>query len=150
MAEKHAAKKIATFAQEMYISLGVRMLFFVSFRKENGKLACAELDYNDSLGHGKSYLATNPAFNSAGINTADWMEHNRTYYDPDTKAALVNTFRPRKPLLDLETNEFGEPILPKPDQIPTGMKRRKYLQDLLRAFLAGHYGTYDQLRRNFG
>lgn len=140
LAEKHAYKKIAGFAQDMYISMGVRLLLFVSFRKENGKIACTEFDFNDTLGRGKSYLTANPNFDTAGVNRKDWTEHNRTYYQENKQLPGVTAYRPRKGLMELSKNNYGEPILPDPEILPQGMKRRPYLQSLLRAFLARHYG----------
>lgn len=124
----------------MWISLGVRLFVHVAFKKTNGKIACAELDFNDTLGQGKSYLTANPNFGKAGLNKNDWMEHNRTYYEPDPDCPRVDNFRPRKELISLQINRYGEPLLPNPEIIPSGMKRRLYFQDLLRAFLAKHYG----------
>ncbi|KAF8954264.1 hypothetical protein BDZ97DRAFT_1634062, partial [Flammula alnicola] len=80
LAEKHTAKKLADFAQEMWLAMGARMLFFVSFKRPNGKIACTQLDFNDTLGNGKSYLTANASFQSAGITSRDWLQHNTTYY----------------------------------------------------------------------
>ncbi|KAF8966828.1 hypothetical protein BDZ97DRAFT_1589385, partial [Flammula alnicola] len=80
LAEKHTAKKLAVFVQQMWLDMGVRMLFFVSFRWPNGKITCTELNFNDTLGNGKVYLTVNASFQSARITSCDWLQHNTTYY----------------------------------------------------------------------
>lgn len=140
LAEKHTAKKLADFAQEMWLAMGARMLFFVSFKRPNGKIACTQLDFNDTLGNGKSYLTANASFQSAGITSRDWLQHNTTYYEPDQDVPTFSTYRPRRGLMELTTNQYGEPVLPDPEVVPSGMKGRAYWQGLLRAFLALHYG----------
>ncbi|KAF8965929.1 hypothetical protein BDZ97DRAFT_1917930 [Flammula alnicola] len=121
------------------VSHGARMLFFVSFKRPNGKIACTQLDFNDTLGNGKSYLTANASFQSAGITSRDWLQHNTTYYEPDQDVPTFSTYRPRRGLMELTTNQYGEPVLPDPEVVPSGMKGRAYWQGLLRAFLALHY-----------
>lgn len=142
LAEKHTAKKIAAFAQEMWVSMGVRMMFFVAFRRPNGKITNGDFDFNDTLGNGRSYKTANPdTYRQAGISMTDWMQHNATYYDSSKKVAPgTSTLRSKKQLVHLEQNKYGEPMLQDPSIIPPGQKPREYRQNTLRSFISQHYG----------
>ena len=118
------------------------MLFWVAFRRETGKIAVSQIDFNESLGGGASYLVKNPTYKQAGITSADWLQHNVTYYkssggEGTTHPMGVSNYRPKKPPVPLKLNKYGEPILSDP---AAGPQDRSYLQRLVRTFLALHYG----------
>ena len=118
------------------------MLFFVSFQRESGKIAVSQIDFNESLGGGASYLVKNPTYKQAGITGADWLQHNVTYYKSSgsgtsTLPMGVSNYRPKKPPLLLEVNKYGEPLLSDPAK---GPQDQIYLQRAVRTFLALHYG----------
>jgi len=141
LAEKYTATKLAAFARQMFKSMGVRILFYVALRRLSGKIAVTYADYNDDLGGGASYLTKNPKYKETGITSADWMQHNLTYYkaDPNGVASPVtgSQYQPKKPLIPLSCNPYGEPLLPDPSK---GQQDRPHLQGLVRSFLARHYG----------
>jgi hypothetical protein len=141
LAEKHTATKVAKFAESMWTGLGVRLLFFVSFRRGNGKIATTQIDFNNTLGGGASYLEKNPSYKQVGITSSDWMQHNITYYKTPTGPSPVfqpkgTTYRTKKAPVALERNKYGEPLLTDPSK---GPQDRGHLQSVLRSFLGGHY-----------
>jgi hypothetical protein len=123
----------------MYNSLGVRYLFLAAYETPEGLVNTGIMDFNDDLGGGAAYMAKNANWNMEGIDMDSWNHHNRDYYNSEQIPASISSTKLPSSLIRLEQNEFGEPILPNPSQVPKGQTSRKWRQGLVRAFMTHHY-----------
>lgn len=122
--------------------MGVRLLVLLSFKQQSGKLATGYFDFNDIIDGGESYFTKNPDWETTGITLRDWNNHNQIYYDKDKEQTEVRRYRAKKIHKTMTLNTYGEPVLPDPDILPVGERRRSYRQGLVRAFFSGHYGMH--------
>ncbi|PPQ79184.1 hypothetical protein CVT26_000456 [Gymnopilus dilepis] len=137
-AEKNVGLKVAAFCQEMWNSFGARFFMYAAFKRDNGQIAGCQIDFNNRIANGKSYIENNTNCHETGITLEDWVQHNATYYSPGESMTPVPTKsvgRTKKPLMHLELNKFGEPIIPTIPEKPT----RVFLQELMRSFFSRHW-----------
>jgi len=143
-ASKKAVAYIKKFANDMYKSMGVRFLFLIAMESPEGSVETGVLDYNDSIGGGTSYLSANRNWNQEGIDLDSWNEHWKDYYSPPQDVKAHHKKLPRK-LLKFEENEYGEPILPDPVDVPKRQNGRTWRQSVVRGFLSRHYGMLNSV-----
>jgi hypothetical protein len=140
-ASKQAISYIKRFAEDMYKSMGVRFLFLTALESPEGTIETGVMDFNDSIGGGTSYIAANPTWNMEGIDIESWNAHCRDYYNAEQGAPVHHKKLPRKHLM-FEENEYGEPILPNPLEVPKRQNGRTWRQAVVRGFLSRHYGMW--------
>ena len=109
-----------------------------------GSVETGILDFNDSIGGGTSYLSANPNWTQEGIDLDSWNEHWKDYYGPQQDIKIHHKKLPRK-LLKFEENEYGEPILPNPMDVPRNQNARTWRQAVIRGFLTRHYGMLNSV-----
>ena len=136
---KKTWKYTKKFAEDMYKSLGVRLLFFVAMETPAGSVNTGIMDFNDGLGGGASYAAKHSNWKIEGIDLDSWNDHNRNYYNSDKTSADISAVKVPRSLPHLDRNEFGEPILPNPLFVPSRQSGRIWRQGLVRAFMTYHY-----------
>src|SRR5271168_3873382 len=110
-AMKKTWKYTKKFAEDMYKSLGVRLLFFVAMETPVGSVNTGIMDFNDGLGSGASYSAKHSNWKTEGINLDSWNDHNQDYYNSDKTSDDISTTKVPRSLAHLDRNEFGEPTL---------------------------------------
>jgi hypothetical protein len=132
----------------MYKSLGVRFLFLVALETPAGLVNTGMMDFNDSLGGGATYMAKHGNWKTEGFDMDSWNNHNRDYYNSEQNPVISMTKVPRS-LMQLDRNEFGEPILPDPLFVPSRETGRTWRQALVRAFMTYHYGKFSELKLHY-
>ena len=132
-------KYTKTFAENMYKTMGVRFLFLVAFETPGSNLITGALDFNDTIGGGKSYTDEFKQWRTEGIDLDDWSSHNADFFDATKIPEEVRTKKFARAHLQLKHNEYGEPILPNPILIPQRETARTWRQNVVRAFLSMHY-----------
>lgn len=107
----HVAAAMRKFADEMYTQMSVRVLIFMGYQKDDGKYVYSSNDFNPKIDNGKS-IKKSAQWKNNGITTEDFgqylLESYGTKDDPVEKETSI------RPGSVLETNDYGEPILPDP------------------------------------
>jgi hypothetical protein len=129
------------FAEEMWKSCGIRYLFFMAMETPSQTVNTGMLDFNDSIGGGKSYQAVHKNWQIEGIDLQSWNDHNSDYYNSQALGMEVETSKAPRSHFTLPQNAYGEPILPNPQLVPQTQTARTWRQNLVRTFLSRHYGT---------
>ncbi|KAF6754758.1 hypothetical protein DFP72DRAFT_1068321 [Ephemerocybe angulata] len=142
LAETRLIEIMTQISKDVYAQLGVRLVSLASYTDTKGELCVTTLDFNHKIDGGKTFKSGARAWwakadpeTAYGQFVVSQDKEDREI-DKSTKAELV-----------LDRNEFGEPILPDPSKIPTGMKPHKYYVKLIRAFVRGVYATAKGVNR---
>jgi hypothetical protein len=134
----HVGSAMRKFADEMYTQMGARVLIFMGYRKEDGNFVYSSNDYNPKIDNGKS-IKKSSQWKNNGITTEDFGQYLlESYGTPDKPVEEEDHVRPGT---SLETNEFGEPILPDPSEPvgDTGKMKIQWYRDVVRTFVTGFY-----------
>lgn len=137
------AEKIRDFCEDMWIQYGVRLFTLFAYEALNSQVCYGSCDFNAELGNGTDYRKVDSHdWPETGISVDAWKEHMEESYKATPLTAGNAAKHASRPKIVLETNEYHEPVLPDPTLFPftTPKSQFKWLRDLVRAFLTGHYG----------
>jgi hypothetical protein len=140
LAEKYGLAKVVEFQQQMWRQYGMRFYTFAAFKGSGDTIICTDIDNNKLFGGGVDYPKTESGDDAISLNL--WMAHMTKHYEPNnTEIGDVKGKRGKRGKLSLESNDYGEPILPDPECSPytDAKEKRLWLQDVIWAFIAGHY-----------
>ena len=111
-------------------------------RWKNGDLDVSTYDFNQELGNGKDYLDIHGrSFQEEGISVSSWRAHNEEYYGLDDLTGTAGGHQGSRAAIILETNRYGEPVLPDPSKPPVKSAHdfRIWWLNVLQSFVNQHY-----------
>ena len=130
------------FLKELYDTMGVRVFILSCYLKPDGDLDVSTYDFNQELGNGKDYLDIHGrSFQEEGISVSSWRAHNEEYYGLDDLTGTKGGHQGSRAAIILETNRYGEPVLPDPSKPPvkSACDVRIWRLNVLRSFVNQHY-----------
>ena len=104
------------------------------------------MDYTDDFGTRSFSSDFGSEFRKSGV-MGHWGAYARSEFEntgkPESDQPKSDHVRKRgKPLLSLQLNAFGEPIIPDPTDIPPGEQPNEYLKRLIRNVVIYTYGAF--------
>jgi hypothetical protein len=129
-------------AEHLWHHYGVKVVFALTFEGSDGVLRAVLQDFNEEILGGASFVDQNEEFlHSSGFYQVFKQFAKRDWSRPDDPTVdLARITKPGAlPIMDLPTNERGEPLLPDPQSIPEKTEL-KWLISLVRSFFSQHYG----------
>jgi hypothetical protein len=122
----------------MYKQFGARVVVFMGYKRDDGKLKYSANCWNHEIGNGTNIKKTNHWDN--GITMDSW----RAYLTESMNTPAVEDTAPANKAMELEQNEYGDPLLPdigKPDG-KTGKEQLLWHRAVLRAMVTAAYRKF--------
>ncbi|RXW15267.1 hypothetical protein EST38_g10590 [Candolleomyces aberdarensis] len=150
LAEKYLARLARHFADTVHKQMGVRLAMLVTYVVPNGNTAASFIDYTEEFG-GRSFSKDFGLEIEKSAILTYWGAYAKGEFDDGEESDRVDEAQIRKrgkPLLKLELNKYGEPIIPDPTVIPAGEQPNQYLPRLIRNIVIHNYGQHCSLASN--
>ncbi|KAJ2923351.1 hypothetical protein H1R20_g13747, partial [Candolleomyces eurysporus] len=141
LAEKYLARLARHFADTVHKQMGVRLAMLVTYVVPNGNTAASFVDYTEEFG-GRSFSKDFGLEIEKSAILTHWGAYAKGEFDDGDQSDQVDEAQIRKrgkPLLKLELNKYGEPIIPDPTAIPAGEQPNQYLPRLIRNIVIYNY-----------
>lgn len=130
-----------SWCQELLKQHGAVFLIHYAFKNEEDQIVTGVIDHNRVLMNRAFIADVGAEYDASGMGEL-WREWALSHMEgsgvPDVSPSKL-TGRGSAPFITLESNKYGEPVLPCPTDIPKGYIPSSYHQALTRTFLSMHY-----------
>ncbi|KAG2007447.1 hypothetical protein CC2G_015141 [Coprinopsis cinerea AmutBmut pab1-1] len=140
LADKAATKKAYSFAKFVDKQLNGVAVMLLGWKGEDGKPTAVKVEFTEELGRGPNFIDVQQKKIESMFR--DFKSYVWKLYNDDSDAEeddWVKTKNLKKPIMEMRTNEYGEPFLPNPNTRKMGEQRGDWYARALRSFFIYHY-----------
>ncbi|KAH6908104.1 hypothetical protein BKA70DRAFT_1054813, partial [Coprinopsis sp. MPI-PUGE-AT-0042] len=139
LAEKMGTRQCFLFARDMMKDLDARVYILLAYTNSKGEARGVELEFTEQFGGGEEFRNKFKAELNEGGITELWRQYASITFGPNGEDTATIQCSHKKPLIALEVNGYGEPILPSLLSKPNSIQRGPWLTRVLRAYFTMHY-----------